>query len=63
MLKVITFDKGSKKKLQRIRWKGIEIVSAVFLSISLMAALVLVLLWYASLDRDESQTPSLEIRR
>jgi hypothetical protein len=62
-LKVITFDKGSKKKLQTIRWKRIEIVSAVFMSAFLMAALVLVLLWYASLDRDGSQTPSLEIRR
>jgi hypothetical protein len=62
-LKVITFDKGSKKKLQTIRWKGIEIASAFFLSIFLMAACVLVALWYASHDRDESQTPSLKIRR
>ena len=62
-MKVITFDKGSKKKFQGIRWKGREIVSVIFLSISLIAALVLVLLWYASLDRDESQTPSLQIRR
>ena len=62
-MKVITFDKGSKKKLQRIRWKGREIVSAAFLSIFLMAALVLVLLWYASLERDESQKTSLQIRR
>jgi Co/Zn/Cd efflux system component len=62
-LKVITFDKGSKKKLQTIRWKRIEIASAFFLSIFLMAACVLVALWYASHDRDESQIPSLEIRR
>jgi Co/Zn/Cd efflux system component len=62
-LKVITFDKGSKKKLQTIRWKRIEIASAFFLSIFLMAACVLVALWYASHDRDESQTPSLKIRR
>jgi Co/Zn/Cd efflux system component len=62
-LQVINFDKGSKRKLQTIRWKRIEIVSAVSLSIFLMAACVLVALWYASHDRDESQTPSLEIRR
>jgi hypothetical protein len=62
-LKVITFDKGSKKKIQRIRWTRMELVSAVVLSIFLMAACVLVVLWYASHDRDESQIPSLEIRR
>jgi hypothetical protein len=62
-LKVITFDKGSKKKLQTIRWKRIEIASAFFLSIFLMAACVLVALWYASHDRDESQKPSLKISR
>jgi hypothetical protein len=63
VLEVINFDKGSKKKLRTIRWKRGEIVSAAFLSIFLIAACVLVALWYASHDHDESQTPSLEIRR
>jgi hypothetical protein len=62
-LQVINFDKGSKKKLQKIRWKRIEIISAVFLLIFLLAACVLLALWYASHDPDEPEAPSLEIKR
>ena len=32
MVKVITFDKGSKRRLKQIRWKVGEIVSLALLS-------------------------------
>jgi hypothetical protein len=61
-LKVITLDKGSKKKLQRIRWTRSEIASAVLLTFILSVACIWAAFWYASHYSDEPQTPSLEIK-
>jgi hypothetical protein len=33
MSRVITLDKGSKRRMKKIRWKIREVISAVFLSL------------------------------
>ena len=64
MRKVISFDRGSKKKLQMIRWTRSEIVSAVLLGCIVMAVWFEVLMWFLSHESDKPDTPpSLVIRR
>jgi len=45
MSKVITFDKGSKRRLRQIRWKLFEVVSLALLALLVFAASILGLLW------------------
>jgi len=45
MPKVITFDKGSKRRLGQIRWKLFEIFSLALLAILLFATSLVVMLW------------------
>lgn len=44
-MKVINFDKGSKRKLKQIRWKLGEILSLAIFSLLMIAAIALALLW------------------
>jgi hypothetical protein len=62
-MRVINFDKGSKRRLQGIRWNRIEIIWAALLSLIMIATCILAGLWFASLDSDEPTIPSLEIKR
>jgi hypothetical protein len=45
MSKVITLDKGSKRRLGQIRWKLFEIISLAVLAIFVFAMSLLVMLW------------------
>jgi len=45
MAKVITFDKGSKRRLRQIRWKLVEILSLALFSLAMIAAVALAILW------------------
>ncbi len=45
MAKVITFDKGSKRRLNEIRWRLAEIVSLALLSVLMIAAVAFAILW------------------
>ena len=63
MRKVISFDKGSKKRLQKIRWTRAEIVSAVLFACFMIAVCFGALKWSLSHESDEPQTPSLVIKR
>jgi hypothetical protein len=45
MAKVITFDKGSKRRLRQIRWKSGEILSLALISLAMIAAVALAILW------------------
>lgn len=45
MRKVMTFDKGSKRRIKQIRWKLLEIFSLALLAVLLLALSWLVLLW------------------
>jgi hypothetical protein len=56
MPRVITFDRGSKRRLKKIRWKIREIVSAVLLSLILSLLGVLYAVWEVSQSSVETRT-------
>ena len=45
MSKVITFDKGSKRRLSQIRWKLTELFSLMLLAVLVFALSLLVMVW------------------
>ena len=45
MSKEITFDKGSKRRLDQIRWKLVELFSLALLAIFIFAVSLLIMLW------------------
>ena len=55
MSKVITLDKGSKRRLGQIRWKLFEIFSLVLLAILGFAVCILVLLWQLDHEHPHSE--------
>ena len=58
--RVITFDKGSKRRIRQIRWSRVEIVSAVLLCLILTFVCALVLLLELPHDSDEPVAPALK---
>ena len=60
MAKIITFDKGSKRRIRQIRWTRLEIGSAILLSLVLAFVCVVVLLLELSHESDESRTPPVK---
>jgi|GEM_PF-6982945 hypothetical protein len=63
MSRVITFDKGSKRRMRQIRWKPLEIVSLLLISLGTLAIIAVVLSWEISHDSIEPDTPHLQDRR
>lgn len=57
--KVITFDEGSKRRLDEIRWKVREIFSLVLLAIFVMAITVFVILWEVQREHPDSEPPKV----
>jgi hypothetical protein len=57
MSRVITFDKGSKRRMKQIRWKLREVVSAVLLSLIVLGVGVWFALWEVSQYSAEPKTP------
>ena len=62
-MRVITFDKGSKRRLRQIRWKRFEVVSLGLLFLVMMTTIALALVWLVSHDSDEPRTPYLQDKR
>jgi len=62
MSRVITFDKGSKRRLKQIRWRIHEIVSAVLLSLILSLFGVLYAVWEVSHSSAEVRTHQVKAR-
>jgi len=48
MSRVITFDRGSKRRMKEIRWKLREVLSAVALSLIVLGLGVLLAFWEVS---------------
>lgn len=63
MSRVITFDKGSKRRIKQIRWKLREVISAVFLSLIILGLGVLLAFWEVSHYPVEPKTPHVDARR
>jgi len=62
MPKVITFDRGSKRRLRQIRWKLFEIFSLALLAILVFAMSLLVMLWelrHVHPHREPSKVPQI----
>ena len=62
-MRVINFDKGSKRRLRQIRWKYFEVVSLCLLFLVMMITMALALVWFVSHDSDEPGTPYLQDKR
>ena len=62
-MQVINFDKGSKRKMQQIRWRPLEIISLVLLLLVTLTITLMVCLWEISHDSDEPPIPHLQDRR
>ena len=62
MPKVITLDKGSKRRLKQIRWKLIEIFSLALLAILVFAMSLMVMFWelrQVHPDREPTKGPQI----
>lgn len=62
MSRVITFDKGSKRQLNLIRWKLREVISLFVLSLFVLGLCVLLALWEVSRYSEEPKTPHVQAR-
>ena len=62
-MRVINFDKGSKRRLRQIRWKYFEVVSLGLLFLVMMVTIALALVWLVSHDSGEPGTPYLQDKR
>jgi hypothetical protein len=60
MSRVITFDKGSKRRMKQIRWKLREVISVIFLSLIILALCALLAIWEVSHYYAERKTPHVE---
>lgn len=62
-MRVINFDKGSKRRMRRIRWRPLEIASLFLISLGAVAIIAVVLSWEIAHDSIELDTPHLRDRR
>jgi hypothetical protein len=60
VMRVINFDKGSKRRIQEIRWTRFEILSAVLLSVITLLLCAIFALWEVSQFPADSQTQQTE---
>lgn len=63
MSRVITFDKGSKRRMNQIRWKLREIISLIAVSLIVLGLGVLLALWEVSHYSAQPKTPHVEAQR
>jgi hypothetical protein len=58
--RVITFDRGSKRRIQEIRWKPIQILSAILLLFLAIVLCIVLAFWEASHYLVQPKTPQFE---
>jgi hypothetical protein len=63
MSRVITFDKGSKRRMKEIRWKLHEVISLVILALAVLGLGVLLALWEVSHDSASPTTHQVTVQR
>jgi hypothetical protein len=59
-MRVINFDKGSKRRLRVIRWKRTEILSAVLFSLVILILTGFILVWEVAEYSPKSLPPQVE---
>jgi hypothetical protein len=62
MSRVITFDRGSKRRMKEIRWKLHEVLSAVALSLIVLGLGVLLAIWEVSHYSASPKTRQVTVR-
>lgn len=62
-MRVINFDKGSKRRIRQIRWTRFELFSIVLLTVLLLTFCLLFGLWEASHGSAQSWAPQLQEKR
>ena len=60
MSRVITFDRGSKRRMRQIRWKLREIISLVAVSLIVLGLGVLLAVWEVSHYSAQPKAPHVE---
>jgi hypothetical protein len=63
MSRVITFDRGSKRRMSQIRWKLREIISLVAVSLIVLGLCALFAFWEVSHYSAQPKTPHVEATR
>ena len=58
--RVITFDRGSKRRIQEVRWKPLQILSAILLLFIAIALCIVLAFWEASHYFVQPKTPQFE---
>ena len=48
MSRAMYFDRGSKRRVQQIRWKAFEVVTAILFALGVTAFSVYIALWMVS---------------
>lgn len=59
MSKLITFDKGSKRRLKQVRWRMVEVFSLALLAILTIAIGIVALYWQLKNERHDFQPNKL----
>jgi hypothetical protein len=59
MQRVITFDRGSKRRLNQIRWKEREVFSLVLLATFMLVMSVFVVLAWVQHEHPSSEAPKV----
>jgi hypothetical protein len=62
MSRVITFDKGSKRRMKEIRWKLREVISVVTLALVVLGLGVLLALWEVSHNSASPKTHQVTVQ-
>jgi hypothetical protein len=62
MSRVITFDKGSKRRMNEIRWKLREVISLVILALLVVGLGVLCTVWEVSHYSESPNTRQIQGR-
>ena len=63
MSRVITFDRGSKRRMRQIRWKLREIISLVAVSLIVLGLGVLLAFWEVSHYSASPKTHQVTVQR
>ena len=58
--RIITFDRGSKRRIQEVRWKPLQILSAILLLLLAIALCIVLSFWEVSHYFGQPKTPQFE---
>jgi hypothetical protein len=58
--RIITFDRGSKQRIQEIRWRPLQILSAILLLLIAITLCIVLAFWEVSHYFDQPKTPQFE---